>query len=867
LTTATQDLRSTGRHAIPRTWVANLGWELPLILLLVIAAFAVHGANLFHYPAFQEDEGIYAAQAWSVLRDQRLTPYTYTYDHAPGGWIFAAFWMLISGGPEMFGGSILSGRIFILVLMTACVPLLYRIARKLGCGVAGATVATLLFSLSPLAIGYQRMFLLDNIMIFWVLLSINLMLDGWGRLSRLVMSGVCFGIAVLTKETAIFLIPAMLYIATKQRWSHQGRFAVTGWLVPAIAVTSLYPLYAALKGELTGGPGASLIDALRWQTERGPGGELGSPVWDALTNNWLPVDPLLIVGGAAAVAINLIAGLKNKLLMACGLLGLMPLIYLLRGGVVFDFYIVVAIPFLALNIGTLLRSAPRLRPIALLVVAGVVAGTFVVTNSFDPDRARALVAQRPGKANQEAVAWIKANVEPKSYIVARDDFWADLREEGLMGPAFPNVHSHWKVAADPAVRDDIFENNWKRVDYLIMTPGLRSAFEATENEVALEALDNSDLARVWTSDSYRVELWKVDRQGSGEIELLDGSYEFIADRFEQDGAFVDAEGIVTSEAQAYALLRAAWSDRPEDFRRIWEWTEANLQRPDGLLSWQWQDGEIVDANSASDADTDAALALLLAGEAWDDEELLAEGRVLAHAIWEGDVAEIGGTPYLTAGNWAVTDEIVMNPSYLAPYAYRFFAEVDPEHDWYALIDSSYEFLFETTSAPLDAPDSAGLPPDWIALDPATGESTVVEVNGRDATNYGYDAARTWWRVALDLQWADEGRAKAYLDQAGFLADEVERKGHVSAVYEHDGTVVEAEPSIVSTAGATAALAATDPEQAGALYASDIVGRAQDAAEGTYWNDETDLYAQEWGWFATALYGDALWSPWDNASSG
>ena len=76
-------------------------------------------------------------------------------------------------------------------------------------------------------------------MIFWVLLSLNLMLDGWGRLSRLVLSGICFGIAILTKETAVFLIPAVVFIATQQRWDHQGRFAVTGWLVPAIAVVSL----------------------------------------------------------------------------------------------------------------------------------------------------------------------------------------------------------------------------------------------------------------------------------------------------------------------------------------------------------------------------------------------------------------------------------------------------------------------------------------------------------------------------------------------------------------------------------------------------------------------------------------------------
>ncbi len=151
------------------------------------------------------DEGIYTSQAWAILREGRLAPYTYFYDHAPGGWILLAAWMLVTGGVHTFGGAIDSGRVLMLLLHVAMVPMLYRVARKLGCRPPAAALATFLFSVSPLATYYQRFVLLDSFMMFWTLLSLDLLLDGWGRLSRLVLSGLCFGMAVLSKETALFL--------------------------------------------------------------------------------------------------------------------------------------------------------------------------------------------------------------------------------------------------------------------------------------------------------------------------------------------------------------------------------------------------------------------------------------------------------------------------------------------------------------------------------------------------------------------------------------------------------------------------------------------------------------------------------------
>ena len=131
----------------------------------------------------------------------------------------------------------------------------------------------------------------------------------------------------------------------------------------------------------------------------------------------------------------------------------------------------------------------------------------------------------------------------------------------------------------------------------------------------------------------------------------------------------------------------------------------------------------------------------------------------------------------------------------------------------------------------------------------------------DTTRYGYDAARTYWRVALHLRWNGDGRARAYLMQAGFLQSEVAREGRVRAVYEHDGTPLDSASSMVGTAGALAALLTLDPAAANMLYTTQVAAAAQRTETGAYWGNPDDFYAQAWGWFATALYADALLNLW------
>src|SRR5581483_8921660 len=130
----------------------------------------------------------------------------------------------------------------------------------------------------------------------------------------------------------------MAFVVWQQRWRHQSRFNSIAWLLPMALVVSWYPLYAALKGELlpagqslsffilnivpSAGSHVSLVEALRWQAGR-QGGGLGvnEQFLQTLRDQYLPQDAFLILGGTAAVVVNLIRGLRSRRALAAGLLG------------------------------------------------------------------------------------------------------------------------------------------------------------------------------------------------------------------------------------------------------------------------------------------------------------------------------------------------------------------------------------------------------------------------------------------------------------------------------------------------------------------------------------------------------------------
>ena len=93
------------------------------------------------------------------------------------------------------------------------------------------------------------------------------------------------------------------------------------------------------------------------------------------------------------------------------------------------------------------------------------------------------------------------------------------------------------MAADPEIRNGVFNGDWQNVDYLVMTPGLEDAFRASDDQLALDALKNAHLVKDWQSDGASISLWKVDHPGSTEDRLLAGTAQTMVERFEPAAAW------------------------------------------------------------------------------------------------------------------------------------------------------------------------------------------------------------------------------------------------------------------------------------------------------------------------------------------
>ncbi len=518
------------RTATPTAGPLNRSSLGVLGLALVVAA-VTHGYHAFRYPLYLTDEGIYTEQAWSVLRQGTLSPYTYFYDHAPFGWMTLYAWVgMLPGQFETFGDPINSGRVLMVLLQVGSVFFLFEAVRRYSGSVAGAFLAAFVFTVSPLAIYYQRQVLLDNFMVFWVLLALYLLARGGGRVVTVMGSGIALGLACVTKENAAFLIPCFAYLMHRGIAGRRNRrFSATFWWFSALSPVCVYLLYASLKNELLpqgmqfnlNVPPAnhvSLLYTVWWQINRTAQGSQGGVFADLLHGSWLPKDRFLLIGGTLATVASFLLYFQDRkrgtALLGAGMLTAGYGFYLARS-VLLDFYVTPLIPLLALNIGLLWgRLTSSMRPIgaaaltiALIAPPLVIPGGYVVKYN-DKHKLTLVDEYRVNLTALQAkqLAWIRANIPTNSYMIIDDDMWVALHDEK---PVYPHAHSHWKASADPDVRDKVFHSDWRNLDYVVLSNKMRAAMEENnaggqENWI-LQAIDEHG-RQVWQLSKGNVEL-------------------------------------------------------------------------------------------------------------------------------------------------------------------------------------------------------------------------------------------------------------------------------------------------------------------------------------------------------------------------
>ncbi|MEY3298005.1 MAG: hypothetical protein RLZZ597_1265 [Cyanobacteriota bacterium] len=342
--------------------------------------------------------------------------------------------------------------------------------------------------------------------------------------------------------------------------------------------------------------------------------------------------------------------------------------------------------------------------------------------------------------------------------------------------------------------------------------------------------------------------------------LLRESWQIYRNRFIQaDGRVIDREDRdrTVSEGQAYAMLRAVAINDPVTFERTYTWAKNNLARRDAegqltdhLWAWHWgqrEDGSwgIVDANFATDADIDAATALIWAAQRWRCPQYLEEAKAILDGIWEhGTVLLPDGQRQLLPGPkdafFNQPDRLILNPSYFAPASFRLFAEVDPSRDWDSLIDSGYAML-----ADLGQFSDTGLPPDWIIYNPISQTYRPLEPDFPLQSRYSFDAIRVWWRVGQDAAWNQEPRAKAYLEaRLPELIQRWEANGRLPARLSLDGLTESDYEATAHYAMLYPALLQVNPAIAQEIYQQKLQPAYQDG----FWDSDTAYYTQNLAWF-------------------
>jgi len=452
--------------------------ESALVIAGLAAGFAAHAINLFNYPRYELDEGTYMSSAWAILNGL-VTAYPYGYGHPPFGWIQIAGWVQLTGGFFTFGDAINSGRVLMLFIALGSSYLTYVIGYRMSGRRTIGLLAMILFSFSPLSLVYQRQVLLDNIGVFWLLLSLYLIIASESRLSYITLAGLSLGLALLSKEVFLVLVPVMIYAAWRYTTKYQHRFGIIVFSYSTVALASGFILIAVLKGELfpyawnlpwDHHPHLSMLDTLVQQVQRPQSQGKLSDAWYF----WTRTDPLLILLGVVAPIVNLIIGLWNRSQLVLALAAISYWALVLRGGVVIPFYLIVLIPLIALNtalaVNTLMAPLRRLMRVELLsglLIVGIAGG--IVVN--DVQRSLNAFTQRPTSAQTQSMVWIRNHVAHDAVIAINSYLYVDLRQPGGEGvgdgATYPFADVYWNIAYDPELHDGLLQNNWDRIDYIV----------------------------------------------------------------------------------------------------------------------------------------------------------------------------------------------------------------------------------------------------------------------------------------------------------------------------------------------------------------------------------------------------------------
>ena len=231
-----------------------------------------------------------------------------------------------------------------------------------------------------------------------------------------------------------------------------------------------------------------------------------------------------------------------------------------------------------------------------------------------------------------------------------------------------------------------------------------------------------------------------------------------------------------SEAIAYGMLIAVYMDdgtngAKEMFDKIYGTWKSNGGNGAGM---NWRVGCDGGTGSASDADFDAALALIMASKQWSDDSYLSDAKAIISWMSTND---INGTKIKPGSQW----NDAFNPSYATLANFRVFAAVGGSGDWNGVATWGASEIKACQN------QSTGLVPDWCTWDGHQPTKTSASVQQSEAAGFFDDAARTPWRTAWDYYWFGTASSKTFnATITKWLYDKAKVASEINSGYYIDG---------------------------------------------------------------------------------
>lgn len=327
----------------------------------------------------------------------------------------------------------------------------------------------------------------------------------------------------------------------------------------------------------------------------------------------------------------------------------------------------------------------------------------------------------------------------------------------------------------------------------------------------------------------------------------------------------DNRAETVSEGIAYTMLLAAYAADQDVFNRLWAYYK-NRRNQNGVMHWKYRGCNVNDRlgqNGATDAELDAAMALIVADKQWGSSgqvhNYTSDAINLINAIKEH---EVNFDTFNNGDGWGDANGC-RNPSYQSPaYAVvfaQFLADNGRSNTGWDRIATATRLLLKNNS---DRTPS-GLATNWSLRDGNPNNS--CSASGTDPFRFGYDASRAPWRQGTDYLW----HGPAATGMQGIINTQVDfwiGRGGASQVqgsnnFNQNGTGRgDHNGAFLGPFGAQSLAASSSPARQN--YVNQIYNENRNIGQSGYFNDVMrciGLFVQTgnfWNPYSTALSGSA-----------